>query len=143
MKLRLSLTESLLAAILLGGLGIAVWQISSASSVPDTNNIKVPQLSAQANAGKTAFDANCAVCHGVNGSGTKLGPPLVHDTYNPGHHADEAFYRAVRQGVQQHHWPFGNMPPLPHVTDSQIPMIVRYVRELQEANGIFYRPHQM
>jgi mono/diheme cytochrome c family protein len=143
MKLRLSLTESLLAAVLLGGLGIAVWQISSANSVPATDNIKVPRLSAQASAGKTAFDANCAQCHGVNASGTTLGPPLLHDTYNPGHHADEAFYRAVRQGVTQHHWPFGNMPPLPQVTDAQLPMIVRYVRELQVANGIFYRPHQM
>lgn len=143
MKLRLSLTESLLAAILLGGLGIVIWQTAGADNDPETSNTKVIKLSAQASAGKSAFDANCAQCHGVNASGTKLGPPLVHNTYNPGHHADEAFFRAVRQGVPQHHWPFGNMPPLPQVTDAQIPTIVRYVRELQEANGIFYRSHQM
>jgi hypothetical protein len=35
------------------------------------------------------------------------------------------------------------MPPLPQVSDEEVAAIVRYVRELQEANGIFYRPHDM
>ncbi len=68
---------------------------------------------------------------------------LVHDIYNPGHHGDEAFSRAAKQGVPQHHWPFGNMQPLPDVSDEQLAAIVGYIRELQEANGIFYRPHTM
>jgi mono/diheme cytochrome c family protein len=143
MKLSVSLSEIGLAAVVVGGLGIAAWQFFGNDSGPETVSVKVPKLTAQAAAGRAAFDTNCAQCHGTNGSGTKLGPPLVHDIYNPGHHADEAFQRAVRQGVQQHHWPYGNMPPAPQVTDSQLADIVRYVRELQQANGIFYRPHQM
>ena len=79
----------------------------------------------------------------MNGVGTNTGPPLVHDIYNPGHHDDRSFYRAVKSGVPQHHWRFGNMQPLPKVTESQIGAIVRYVRELQLANGITYRPHRM
>ena len=93
--------------------------------------------------GAVAFDAHCVACHGKSGSGTTQGPPLVHDIYNPGHHADESFWRAVRQGVQQHHWRFGHMVPLPQVSDAQLTSIVRYVRELQQANGIVSRPHQM
>ena len=35
------------------------------------------------------------------------------------------------------------MPPQPQVSDEDIAAIVRYIRELQEANGIRYRPHRM
>ena len=106
-------------------------------------SVKVPPLSDIAARGKIAFDANCAPCHGANASGTDQGPPLVHNIYNPGHHADGAFFLAARLGVRQHHWPFGNMPPQPQVSEEQVAAIIRYVRELQVANGITYRPHRM
>ena len=35
------------------------------------------------------------------------------------------------------------MPAQPQVSDAQVMDIVRYVRELQKANGIVYQPHQM
>jgi mono/diheme cytochrome c family protein len=105
--------------------------------------VKVPDLSALAVDGKTAFDANCAACHGLNASGTDTGPPLVHDIYNPGHHGDGAFFLAAKLGVRQHHWPYGNMPPQPQVTEPQVAAVVQYIRELQLANGIGYRPHRM
>ncbi len=101
------------------------------------------ELSALALEGKVAFDRNCAVCHGQEGRGTTQGPPLVHDIYNPGHHGDPAFIAAARRGVRSHHWSFGDMPPQPQVTDAELQAIIRYVRELQEANGIFYKPHVM
>jgi YHS domain-containing protein len=50
---------------------------------------------------------------------------------------------AVRRGVPRHHWPFGDMPAQPQVTDDQLAQIVRYVRELQQANGIVYQEHRM
>ena len=116
------------------------WPTSRAQVVI---NVKVPTLSDIATRGKLAFDANCASCHGVNASGTDKGPPLVHDFYNPGHHADGAFFLAAKLGVRQHHWHFGDMPPQPQVTQEQLATIVRYVRELQVANGITYHPHRM
>ncbi|MCW5631975.1 MAG: cytochrome c [Rubrivivax sp.] len=146
MKLRVSFSELLVAGIVVTGIGLAGWQVfgSRAGTGPSPAlTIRVPALSTQATAGKNAFDANCAQCHGANGSGTDKGPPLVHDIYNPGHHADESFHRAVRQGVRQHHWPFGDMPAQPQVSKAQIEDIVRYVRELQQANGIVSRPHRM
>jgi mono/diheme cytochrome c family protein len=59
------------------------------------------------------FAANCAQCHGAQGGGTDQGPPLVHIVYEPGHHPDESFRRAVREGVAPHHWDFVPMPPQP------------------------------
>lgn len=106
--------------------------------------VKVPELSELARRGEEAFAANCAGCHGENAAGgTGKAPPLVHDIYNPGHHADVAFASAVKFGVRQHHWPYGNMPPQPGVTDDELLAIVAYIRELQRANGIVTRPHVM
>ncbi|MFC4670769.1 c-type cytochrome [Seohaeicola nanhaiensis] len=102
----------------------------------------MPQLSSEAQEGERYFNAVCATCHGQNGLGTDQGPPLIHDIYNPGHHADQAFMIAAMNGVRQHHWPFGNMPPQ-KVTSGEVARIITYVRELQEANGITYRPHKM
>ncbi len=88
-------------------------------------------------------DANCAQCHGANGAGSDKGPPLVHDIDNRGHHADAAFFFAVKRGVPRHHWVFGDMPPRPQVTEDDVYAIVRYIQELQEENGILYRQHRM
>jgi len=143
MKLSLSPSEILLGALVVGGIVLAAWQLLGRGAGASTVQVRVPTLSATASSGKLAFDANCAVCHGQNAGGTDKGPPFVHDIYNPGHHPDASFEYAVRRGVQQHHWSFGNMPPLPQVSDGQIAQIVRYVRELQQANGIVYRQHQM
>ncbi len=97
----------------------------------------VPALSEKAQAGEIAFNANCALCHGANASGTNLGPPLVHKIYEPNHHQDFSFRNAVQNGVQAHHWQFGNMPPAPQVAEDDVERIICYVRELQRANGIF------
>jgi mono/diheme cytochrome c family protein len=93
--------------------------------------------------GRRLFEANCAACHGAKAGGTDQGPPLVSDIYNPGHHADQAFVLAAKYGVRAHHWRFGNMPPVQGIADSDVVAFVRYVREIQEANGIVFRPHVM
>lgn len=98
--------------------------------------VVVPSLSENARSGEQVFNANCVLCHGSNASGTGLGPPLVHKIYEPGHHQDFTIQSAVRNGVPAHHWQFGNMPPVPAVTDEDIPNIICYIRELQRANGI-------
>tara|TARA_R110002049_G_scaffold44333_4_gene129934 strand:- start:10374 stop:10781 length:408 start_codon:yes stop_codon:yes gene_type:complete len=94
-------------------------------------------LSAEATEGKGIFDTKCAACHGESAAGRDgVGPPLVHKIYEPGHHGDRAFLAAATTGVRQHHWPFGNMPPVEGVTLEEVAKIVVYVRELQRANGI-------
>lgn len=101
-------------------------------------SIGVPEtLSSNAQVGKSIFDANCSDCHGTNAVGQEgLAPPLVHIIYEPSHHGDESFQRAVMTGVLQHHWPFGNMPPVEGLTRGDVDLVIAYVRELQRANGI-------
>ena len=98
--------------------------------------IAIPELTETAQAGARLFASNCALCHGTHATGTDRGPPLVHEIYEPGHHADAAFHRAVNQGVASHHWSYGNMAPVPGVSHRSVTKIVAYVRELQRANGI-------
>lgn len=87
--------------------------------------------------GQRAFEANCASCHGPNAAGRDgIAPPLIHKIYEPSHHGDEAFQRAVALGVQSHHWPFGNMPAITGLTRADVEMIASYIRALQVENGI-------
>lgn len=140
-----NLPKYFVLVFLAAGLGLGVWQFAGpgGSTTRYTVDVKVLKLSAAGTTGKTDFDTNCAACHGVNAAGTDAGPPLVHDIYNPGHHSDDSFFIAAKLGVPQHHWRYGAMPPLPHVTKRQLTAIVQYVRELQTTNGIGYRPHRM
>ncbi len=87
--------------------------------------------------GEAIFNQKCAVCHGPRAVGSPQGPPLVHKYYEPGHHSDMAFVLAVRRGVRAHHWRFGNMPPVPGLSDADVRAVIDYVRALQRANGIF------
>lgn len=127
--------------------GGAFYSLSAGSSQETRQEVSettfvMPALSAEAQEGERYFNAVCAACHGQNGLGTEQGPPLVHDIYNPGHHADMAFLMAAQNGVRAHHWRFGNMPAQ-QVTRAEVARIVAYIRELQQANGITYRPHSM
>ncbi len=139
MNIKERLPGIFIAVFLLFGFGLFISGFRDGTRV----SVKVPSLSALAQQGKLVFDANCASCHGDNGSGSEVGPPLVHDIYNPGHHGDDSFIRAVRSGVRRHHWPFGDMPKQPQVSPEDAGAIIRYVRELQQANGIFYKTHRM
>ncbi|WP_420549600.1 c-type cytochrome [Curvivirga sp.] len=127
---------SIIAIVLVGG-GILGSKIIS-NLMPSSHEKLVDMpLSELAIAGKQAYDDTCMACHGKNAEGTMAGPTFIHKVYHPGHHNDGSFVRAVKMGVRQHHWPFGDMPAQPHVTDEEIRAIIQYVRELQKANNIY------
>ncbi len=86
--------------------------------------------------GEVVFANNCVACHGELGDGTANGPPLVHEIYEPGHHSDESFRRAIEEGVPQHHWDYGDMPAIPGLSDSEIEDVTAHVRELQREAGV-------
>jgi mono/diheme cytochrome c family protein len=113
----------------------SIDRFRAARAAPEAGSVATGRPAA-ADGGAALFESRCAECHGREATGTDRGPPLVHRTYEPGHHGDEAFYRAVREGVRGHHWPFGDMPPVAGVPDEEIARIVAYVRALQKANGI-------
>lgn len=86
--------------------------------------------------GRQLFVANCAQCHGADALGTDQGPPLIHRIYEPSHHSDLAFYIAMARGVHQHHWEFGDMPPIPAVDGEDAAHIIAWIRQEQRAAGI-------
>jgi len=105
-------------------------------SAPQPGAAPAAALPAAAPAGAALFAQHCAACHGPAAAGSVQGPPLVHRIYEPGHHDDASFYRAVAQGVRAHHWKFGDMAPVPAVSRADAARIVAYVRGLQRAAGI-------
>ena len=129
-------TLAILAVLSLGGIALVVNSFRAASRAPRSEVFVLPNLNDAERVGLGYFALHCQACHGENGRGTRVGPPLVHKIYEPSHHGDGAFVRAVRQGVVAHHWRFGNMPALPAVTDPEVNAIIRYIRALQRANGI-------
>jgi mono/diheme cytochrome c family protein len=107
-----------------------------AASPGETLAVARPALSAQAALGDAAFQRLCGECHGPNAGGGNRGPPLVHRVYAPNHHADFSFLRAMTAGTRAHHWRFGDMPPRPAANEDEARAIVRFLREMQRANGI-------
>ena len=63
-------------------------------------------------------------------------PIPVDFAYVVGHSTDDSFYRAAMSGIRQHHWQFGDMPPVVGVTNADIAAIIRYIRWWQVQNGI-------
>lgn len=115
----------------------AAWlSMGDRNAGPDLANLAIPAFTEAEQEGRTHFEANCATCHGPNATGTEQGPPLVHIIYEPGHHADITFTRAVSLGVRAHHWRFGDMPAIEGVPEEEVIRITAYVRALQRANGI-------
>ncbi len=123
-------------ALLLVPIATAIAVAAWATSPGETVVVRLPPLSLAAEVGKKAFQQHCAECHGPNGGGSGKGPPLVHKIYQPGHHADFAFQRAIELGVRAHHWRFGDMPRQPQISKNDTAAIIRFVREVQRANGI-------
>lgn len=100
--------------------------------------VAIPTLNLTEQNGERSFNTNCATCHGVNAAGeSNLGPSFINKIYEPSHHGDHAFVIAARNGVRAHHWSFGNMPPVPSVSDNDLVEIIAYVRAIQKANGIY------
>jgi mono/diheme cytochrome c family protein len=129
----------LLAACVIGYLAYSQQPTSDGTSdlgVPMVD-VVVPDLGSDERAGEVAFNAFCAECHGRNAGGRDgNGPPLVHEIYRPSHHADISFLYAPTVGVRAHHWPYGNMPSIPGITQDETALALKYVRALQAANGI-------
>lgn len=86
--------------------------------------------------GQSIFSSRCVLCHGESGTGSKQGPPLVHNIYRPDHHGDYSIERAVKFGVRSHHWGFGNMPPILGMSPKDIQLVTAYIRQEQIKAGI-------
>ena len=129
------MTKQFQIGVCLLGLGLLAACDSTQPTQP-TQTAVSSAVPAEFQTGETTFNANCATCHGKQAAGTDHGPPLVHKVYEPNHHGDQAFQRAAANGVQAHHWQFGNMPKIEAVKPDDVDQIVKYVRWLQRQAGI-------
>ncbi|MEN8040081.1 MAG: c-type cytochrome [Actinomycetota bacterium] len=114
---------------------IAMVGFGGNSSNTDTGTgiaVQDPELVA---AGDPLYQASCAACHGTDLRGTDKGPSHLSVVYEPSHHGDAAFVLAVQNGVRSHHWPYGDMTPVPGLSDEDLDAIVAYVRENQRIKG--------
>ncbi len=91
--------------------------------------------SPEAEAGRAAFAARCADCHGADARGTAQGPALVHPHYAPGRRSDADLRRAVLEGQPARLWDYGDMPASPDLDDATVAALVAYIRAAQAADG--------
>lgn len=122
---------------------LAATLAAGACTVQSGSTIHTEDIEAQEPAlvteGEALYLAECAGCHGADLRGSDEGPSLLSDIYEPGHHADFAFVRAIQHGASQHHWTFGRMEPIEHLGEDEIDAIIAYVREVQRIEG--YEPY--
>lgn len=112
---------------------------SSAEPAPTvTSDAPAPPTTAAAPAvpdGAAVYQQYCAECHGVDLRGTDKGPSQLSIIYEPNHHGDYAYRVAIREGTREHHWWFGDMPPVEGITDLEIEKVISYIRAEQERLG--------
>ena len=117
---------------------MACLAIASLSMLPGAANsaeqIEIPFKLAK---GQVLYEKYCSSCHGMQLDGSDKGPPLVHPYYKPSHHGDNAFYRAALNGVKQHHWNFGNMPPVAGMTPGKMDSVLPYIRYYQQQKNLY------
>ena len=112
---------------------VAACSGDGATGAGDSNiPVQDTELVAQ---GEPLYQASCASCHGADLRGTDKGPSHLSIVYEPNHHGDGAFVLAALRGVRQHHWGFGDMAPVPGLSEEDLEAIVAYVREQQRLNG--------
>ena len=85
--------------------------------------------------GAELYAANCASCHGDDLRGTDRGPSQLSIVYEPSHHPDDSYRSAIENGVRQHHWGFGNMPPISGLQGADVDEIIAFIRAEQQRQG--------
>lgn len=85
--------------------------------------------------GAAVYQQYCAECHGVDLRGTDKGPSQLSIIYEPNHHGDYAYRVAIRDGTREHHWWFGDMPPVEGITDLEIEKVISFIRAEQQRLG--------
>lgn len=85
--------------------------------------------------GARVYASSCASCHGADLRGTDRGPSHLSIVYEPNHHPDDAFRSAIANGAPQHHWAFGDMPPIEGLSGGEVEAVIAFVRSEQTRLG--------
>lgn len=74
-------------------------------------------------AGRKSFETRCARCHGADGNGGEMGPPIALRLWNK---TDEQLVNLVHEGL-----PARGMPPVIDVPDSELQELIKFLRTIQ------------
>lgn len=116
------------------GLVVGLIVAAAACASAPAPDLAKPASTGSSN-GQAIYAARCASCHGADLRGTDRGPSHLSKVYEPGHHGDASFKAAIEKGSRQHHWDFGDMPPVAGLSPDEIAAVIAYVRSVQGAQG--------
>ncbi len=94
-----------------------------------------PEAARVGDLGAQVYAGNCASCHGADLRGTDKGPSQLSIVYEPNHHPDDAYRSAIANGAPQHHWTFGDMPPVEGLTTDEVEAVIDFIRSEQQRQG--------
>ena len=95
-----------------------------------------PSAFSATEAGRIVFAEQCVVCHGRLAEGTGRGPGLIHPDYSPARLDDDAFRRAVHQGVPPRRRGATGMSAIASVSARDVDQVLVFLRGLQRERGI-------
>jgi alcohol dehydrogenase (cytochrome c) len=75
-------------------------------------------------AGRKSFETRCARCHGADGNGGEMGPPIVLRLWSRN---DEQLVRLFHEGL-----PTRGMPPVVDISDVEIKDLIKFLRTIQQ-----------
>jgi len=75
-------------------------------------------------AGRKSFETRCARCHGADGNGGEMGPPIALRLWNK---TDEQLVRLFHEGL-----PSRGMPPVVDITDAETKDLIKFLRTIQQ-----------
>lgn len=128
MTSRRSPLGSIAIAVLVAGVVLAACSDDTTSE--NTEPAPAGDLGAQ------VYASSCASCHGADLRGTDKGPSQLSIVYEPNHHTDDSFRSAIANGAPQHHWSFGDMPPVEGLTNAEVEAVIGFIRSEQERQGL-------
>lgn len=125
-----------LAAALAAPTLVATPHLASSPETAVPRQHEARKFSQLAVAGMRLYVSHCEDCHGRNGVGTEKGPSLHYEIYHAPNLGQVAFHTAVKHGVQESRWEYGDMPKS-NLSFNEIEQVARYVRDVQR--GITFR----
>lgn len=83
-------------------------------------------------AGKKVYVERCAICHGREGDGSAMGPPMFSGELAA--LSDDAYRTAIKDGVPNRRPQYGAMPPQT-MSSSEAAHVIAYIRSAQRGPG--------
>lgn len=114
------------------GVSVILWAAACANS--DDNSAASTAVGDPA-AGEQTYGDFCGACHGRDFEGSVQGPSQLDAVFEPATTTDADFRSAIRNGVEETNYDYGNMPPIRSLDDQRIADVIAYVRSVQEERG--------